>query len=257
MMQLISEQTDIPVPRVIQVARDPELRESYLEMEYIDGVDLEDMWPSANWWKRLKILWALRCYVRQLRRLKVPNPEVPGPIHPDGAPLACLPPDFSEDGAGPFNSYKELAIFFDTMRTITLVHSFPRVKEPTPFPLFDATYPLVFTHADIHGRNVRIGPDGTVWLLDWTNAGIFPLYYEYSLIRRSPGVLSSPWIAWFIAGRYARQHQFFINIKFGAFSSRGAFRYDLSEPHLLKVFRRLLRIIRFLTFHYVGSRHVA
>lgn len=243
MMQLVSEQTDIRVPRVVQVVRDPELKETYLEMEYVDGLDLEEVWPTASWWRRFKILWTLRRYVRQLRNIKVFQPDVPGPIHPDGVPMACLPPDFSEDGAGPFKSYKELAFFFDTMRTITLVHIFPRVKDPTPFPLFDMTSPLVLTHADLHVRNVRIGADDTVWLLDWTNAGMFPLYYEYSLIRRGPGVLSSPWIAWFIAGRYVRQHQFFMNIKFGAFYSRGAFRYDLSEPHRLKVFRRLLRIV--------------
>ena len=39
---------------------------------------------------------------------------------------------------------------------------------------------LVFTHGDISPANIRLGKDGTVWLIDWERAGAYPQWFEYA-----------------------------------------------------------------------------
>jgi thiamine kinase-like enzyme len=41
---------------------------------------------------------------------------------------------------------------------------------------------VVFTHGDISLNNVRLGRDGTLWLLDWEFSGAYPESFEYSCI---------------------------------------------------------------------------
>jgi thiamine kinase-like enzyme len=47
-----------------------------------------------------------------------------------------------------------------------------KIPEPTIF--FDDSMPLVFIHGDISPYNIRLGKDGTVWLLDWDSTGAYP-----------------------------------------------------------------------------------
>ncbi|KAI0783771.1 hypothetical protein C8Q75DRAFT_833485 [Abortiporus biennis] len=46
-------------------------------------------------------------------------------------------------------------------------------------PPFDESYPLVFTHNDISMRNVILGDDGKVYLVDWAFSGFYPAWMEY------------------------------------------------------------------------------
>lgn len=41
-----------------------------------------------------------------------------------------------------------------------------------------STTTLVFTHQDLAPRNMMIGTDGNLWLLDWERAGFYPRYFE-------------------------------------------------------------------------------
>lgn len=108
-MHLIATQTTIPVPPVRRVIVSKDREQGYLDMEYIEGVDLDELWPTASWWTRLKIIWTLRGYIRQLRKIRPPYPDIPGPITLGGRANPCYSwLEFGSDGSGPFSTYKSL-----------------------------------------------------------------------------------------------------------------------------------------------------
>lgn len=49
---------------------------------------------------------------------------------------------------------------------------------------FDDSAPLVFTHQDINMRNLIVGDDGCLWLIDFGWAGWYPLWFEYVVMKR-------------------------------------------------------------------------
>lgn len=45
--------------------------------------------------------------------------------------------------------------------------------------VFNGHNESVFTHADLVGRNLILRKDGTVVMVNWQNAGWYPVYWEY------------------------------------------------------------------------------
>lgn len=247
MMRLIASQTTIPIPYVNRILITPDGECGFLEMEYIEGVDLYEIWPTASWFTRLKIIWTLRGYIRQLRRVKPPFPEVPGPVSADGEPHPCFGLSGSIDnGIGPFATYNNLAIHFDMMRGIALNH--PQVSALPPFRItdyFDTSWPLVFTHGALHLKNLRMGRDGTLWLLDWDWAGMYPLWFESWKLHNDyvAGDAAShyaprsfTWFYWFMAGWYPRQTRFMDMVLLGSWlSQEPGWRYDQPERKITRM----------------------
>lgn len=81
----------------------------WLVMDFIDGDVMMTAWPQMSWWNRLRTVWKMRKYVRELHRIPVPRPNVPGPFDSTGKALACSGIYFTEYGAGPFESYGAMA----------------------------------------------------------------------------------------------------------------------------------------------------
>ncbi|KAJ6491355.1 kinase-like domain-containing protein, partial [Mycena vitilis] len=180
-MELVSAQTSIPIPRILRhvIWKD----RVWTFMEYIEGIDLLEAWGSLASWKKLWVAWTLRRYVRQLREVKVALPEVLGPLCPSQNAAKCVGHYFTDIRAGPFNSYSELTAWFTSKYRITLLlenHAkVARTLDPKPY-VFDDSMRLVLTHGDISLRNVCIGWDGTVWLIDWGFSGVYPEWFEYA-----------------------------------------------------------------------------
>lgn len=67
-------------------------------LDYIPGKTLEECWPSLGLWRRLRIIWTLRGYIRQLRRIQPRNTlhriAFPGPFGSE--PQMCYGPMFTE-----------------------------------------------------------------------------------------------------------------------------------------------------------------
>ncbi|PSS29881.1 hypothetical protein PHLCEN_2v2612 [Hermanssonia centrifuga] len=207
-MDLVYAQTTIPTPRIRKCVMWHDAL--YVFMEYIEGTDLAVAWPNLGWRKRLRIIWKLRTYVAQLRKVEVP--DVPGRLDGTGRPLRCIGHFFTDDGAGPFASYAAMSAWFASKRRISIAlekwRATQRGKSYTsPDFRFDESMPLVLTHGDISLNNVRIGTDGTVWLLDWGRAGVYPRWFEYAAMMTYKDFLGQTPRSWlrlapFVAGWY-------------------------------------------------------
>ncbi len=168
-LALIRELTTIPVPRVVQVSqtvgRPDWAGSAYLATEYIPGRTLDECWHSLGILAKARIIWTLRDYVAQLRTLKR---RAPGPLD-----KACAFEGyyFSEEGAGPFETYEEMMQWFN--RAIEIGNRRP-VGEKYDVSPFTASDRLVFCHQDLCLRNMLLGDDGVLYVLDWEWAGFYP-----------------------------------------------------------------------------------
>ena len=86
---------------------------------------------------------------------------------------------------GPFPDYASLSAFYncklDIVKGITLTDGCGNIicsPRPDAEP-FDDSRPLVFTHGNLSMRNVILGTDGRIWLVDWAMSGFYPWWFEY------------------------------------------------------------------------------
>jgi thiamine kinase-like enzyme len=56
---------------------------------------------------------------------------------------------------------------------------------PSRNDLFDNSEPLVLTHQDLNLRNLIVGEDGHLWIIDWGWAGYHPWWFEYVAMREA------------------------------------------------------------------------
>jgi hypothetical protein len=81
-MRYVAERTTVRIPtlrRNLIVDTEP-----WIVMNYIEGETLEFVWPKASIWQKCYIVWTLRCYIRQIRRIPLPNYNIPGPFDQGG-----------------------------------------------------------------------------------------------------------------------------------------------------------------------------
>ncbi|GLB36840.1 putative choline/ethanolamine kinase [Lyophyllum shimeji] len=179
--------TTIPIPAVRRVLGADQM--SGIIIDYIPGRTLAHCWPALTFWQRVRIIWIIRGYIRQLRRVRPTKAGsralFPGPVANE--PEECIGPMFTEYGAGPFASYEELTAWF--------MHKLDVNRRVTKYPpesqrmAFDSSLPLVLTHLDLHPNNVIVGDDGRVWLIDWETAGFYPQWFEYASMRAGWDIL--------------------------------------------------------------------
>ena len=179
--EFVRTRTTIPIPRIRRTLVNND-GSSVNVMDFIPGSRLDHAWPSLSLWTKLWVALTLRRYVRQLRQIKDSRSSVPGT-------LAISPQTL--DGymfykqCGPFPDYASLSAFYnrklDIAKGITLTDgrgNIIRSPRPDAEP-FDDSKPLVFIHGDLSMRNIILGRDGKIWLIDWGMSGFFPWWFEY------------------------------------------------------------------------------
>ncbi|KIJ06443.1 hypothetical protein PAXINDRAFT_140629, partial [Paxillus involutus ATCC 200175] len=170
-MGLVASETTIPVPRVQQCLR---WKNSWwLIMDYVEGVDLKDEWPSLTSDERKEVAETLSSYVQQLRNVKLSNPSIPGPIDGTGASLPCAI-SCCRDPLGPFDSCSKMSSWFSKRfnwfinRPHNTLFGKPSSTELGLSDCIDWDWnTLYLTHGDISLSNARRDKDGKIWLLDW------------------------------------------------------------------------------------------
>ncbi|KAA1477622.1 hypothetical protein DENSPDRAFT_616602 [Dentipellis sp. KUC8613] len=181
-------------------------------MDYIPGQRVSDCWDRLSLWRRFRLFWTLRGYIRQLQHVvvtrKAQKDQFPGPVASE--PQVCAGFMFTEFGAGPFASYDELSAWYQHKLEVNR-----RAKgTPREDVSFDSSLPLVLTHLDISPNNVMIDEKSRVWLIDWDMAGLYPQWFEYLGMRIGWGFLGrwQQWILGFTAGFFERQAMFIYKV---------------------------------------------
>ncbi|KAI9065498.1 hypothetical protein FKP32DRAFT_1624257 [Trametes sanguinea] len=183
-MDLVFHHTLIPVPRVRRVIR--EGSDGFIWMDCIRGRQLKFVWPTLSILGKIRVAFVLRRYIRELRSVRHPRSAVPGPLGlaPGGRVHSSVMYGEIVPYRGPFSTYAELSAFWNERHRIAHMpqagapEDAARVLEP-----FDDSQPLVLTHGDLNLRNILVGEDGRLWLIDWGDAGFYPPWFEFVTTR--------------------------------------------------------------------------
>ncbi|TFK65999.1 kinase-like protein [Pluteus cervinus] len=224
-LNLVFTETTIPVPRVRRVI---ERQWNHLiVMDYIPGSTLAEVWSTYSIWKKLGVAFTLRRHIRQLQRLKASRTTPPGPLSIQG-PRQCENPGiFSQvrSRRGPFASYAELSMWFNGRCQLAMNHHKVPEDHPHRKTRFDDSAPLVFAHQDLNPRNIIVGEDGRLWIVDWAWAGYYPVWFEYVAMlsqgehESSIGNVYKYWdhLIPFICGPYFEQERWMSMIAMGLY----------------------------------------
>lgn len=217
-MEFVRQNTIIPVPRDLC----PHL--SYLVVDFVDGEMLYECWGKLSRFMRFRVACTLRRYTKQLRSLTRPTP---GALE-DGCVRGVV---FDESVYGPFGTVRsfrqfcELVAFegwrADVRRAVRANEAIP----PLPRPDLERT--PVFTHGDLNLSNIMLDRRGSLWIVDWANAGFYPPSMESVVMRRVDDIMHgedvpSSWRGYrsFIAGSVSAEEE-----EFWDYFTAGTFRF--------------------------------
>ncbi|KAF5350567.1 hypothetical protein D9756_008740 [Leucocoprinus leucothites] len=167
-------QTTIPVPRIRRVIKRNDYV-FYLVQDYIKGQALADVWNQLTIWKKIWVAFTLRKYIRQLHRIKAPSTTPPGPVSSQPQPIDNYRVLGEALGTiGPFDTSAEFSALLDQYYSRAVFVGSPYHNEKCNMS------ELVLGHQDLTPRNMIIGEDGQLWIIDWGNAGFYPPWFEYA-----------------------------------------------------------------------------
>ena len=150
-------------------------------MDFVPGRQLRYVWPTLSLFAKLRVAFTLRGYIRQLRAIRHPRALIPGPIAPDEVAREhqChIMIDWRARCPPPTPSYAALSKWWNEHYEISLRIA-PERHEGHSRALFDDSAPLVLCHCDMNMRNILVGDDGRLYLLDWSMSGFYPPWFEY------------------------------------------------------------------------------
>ncbi|KAH9923387.1 hypothetical protein B0H21DRAFT_895171 [Amylocystis lapponica] len=193
-MEYVRTHTTIPVPQPRYSDLSP-----WLVLDLVDGQSLHECWHTLSPFMQFRIVCTLRTYVSQLRRL---TSNAPG--WKAGETFSGIL--FEEQQCGPFPSSEhfqrwcEMVSYSGWCRVVNY-HNYNDLPIP-PLPVIgDSRWNLVFAHTDLSPSNIVLAKDGTLWIIDWADAGFFPVWLETVGMKRYDN-FSKSWTRyrWFIAG---------------------------------------------------------
>ena len=85
---------------------------------------------------------------------------------------------------GPFESYEDFArIFNDGIDVVKVMWEKGGTDTSQLYGKMDDSEPLVLTHHDLNPRNIMVGDDGRLWLIDFGWSGLYPPWVEFVSMR--------------------------------------------------------------------------
>lgn len=190
---LVEQRTHVLSPtfrKLFPLYPDAPYPETNILMERVHGKQLRILWPSLSLWQKLRVVWTVRQYVRQLHSIKDQRSSVPGPLAKSGHPLKPYPCRhilFPFDFDHAFTDIAGLAKFWAKQASYFHAHT------TSKFPV-DTTAPLVFCHGDLNMRNIMLDTQGHVWIIDYGFSGFYPPWYEYTGMLFAAHKDKPPWL---------------------------------------------------------------
>ncbi|SPJ79053.1 uncharacterized protein FTOL_07444 [Fusarium torulosum] len=202
----IEKHLQIGAPRLYAMYRDEVSGCFYLIMEYIQGVNLESIWPYLSNKSKSSVAMQLKDMFDQMRALKPPDNFIGGIDAGTlrDTPFKTVDPDPRVNG--PFKSSEEVGLAL----ALASRDFMEETGRPGWLPRFFTQHLSValkdheakFTHGDLHMRNVVVekvfensssgNAELNEWkseqyheyrvrsIVDWESAGWYPAYWEYT-----------------------------------------------------------------------------
>jgi hypothetical protein len=206
----------------VHVVQGFKMEMGYIVMEYVAGTCLGNgVWRELSPTAKAAVYDQLISYIQQMRAFSLPRDARPGRLG-GGLSVGIL---FSDSGSGPFISLGELVRYFNLKMALTR-HC--RGVQDSGFTEEEFS-PLVFIHGDIAEKNLILDTTGTLWLMDWATAGVYPAFFEWAAMQRQE------WTKGFVDGLKAR------------LAEKGFFDYDVDEEKV-KRFKTLSWCLDFPVF---------
>jgi thiamine kinase-like enzyme len=173
---IASRLPSLPIPRAHSVQLLPgadgaENGVVRIEMDFISGDILEDVWPNMSLEEKDSIVTQLRAILEHMRSLKSESGRIEAC---GGRPVLDIRRILPYTG-GPFQNEAEFNDFL-----------MADVFKATPAPLRTALanslrtdHAVVFTHGDLNQHNIIVRDGRVVGLIDWECAGWFPEHWDY------------------------------------------------------------------------------
>ncbi|CZR69067.1 uncharacterized protein PAC_18968 [Phialocephala subalpina] len=172
----------VPVPEVYGWCR--EQGETFIYMQLVEGITLEQAWPNFDIEDKYEICKQLQRILENLRQLKQdPSSPFVGDINQER--LHDVVFQISKS-SGPFTT---VAAFNDWLATLRSGAP-PGLNVdygPWRSGLLD-DIPIVFTHADLHRSNIMVSQDANgvpriTAIIDWHQSGWYPASWEFYKTR--------------------------------------------------------------------------
>lgn len=185
--QFVSENSNVPTPKIIAVMTEPDTGCLFFVMEHVDGDELGKVWGSLTPAEKLDVGGQIQEALEALRR--IPNPGYFGGIN--RKPLSDIvfwTREEKPETSGPF--YTEEALnegIIKRMQDSDLPASYVALQRRLMADTLKG-HRAVFTHGDLQPKNIlvsRVGDkeDGSgefkVSIIDWENSGWYPDYWEF------------------------------------------------------------------------------
>lgn len=191
-MVYVRKNTTIPVPQ-------PRYRhfKKHLAMDFVEGWTLLECWDSLSLLMKFRVACTLRGYVSQLRQLRG---DVPG-----GLITHCTRGHlFDFNDWGPFRSAVHFQHVFNDISFVgyerSILYNGRRSSAIRP-PFDNVDWSLCLVHGDLNMGNAILSDDGVLWIIDWTDSGYLPPWFEsYGFLVSGRPPRSWLLSRWFIFG---------------------------------------------------------
>ncbi|KAL7925549.1 kinase-like protein [Trichoderma austrokoningii] len=170
-MQYIRQKTMIPVPK-IYATHTTQHHQIYIEMEYIQGEDLERAWRSLSQSQKKAIFADIEKYISILRELQPPAEDLVASALGNPAYDVRIGSRFF----GPFHHDD----FHSLIRRGGPMEHVARVLGEEVAKVHTTSYRTCFTHGDLVPRNIIVRNGRVAAIIDWGFAGWYPEYWEYT-----------------------------------------------------------------------------
>lgn len=221
----------VRVPKVHRIVRRDE-SSFLLVMDRIQGMTVEQLWRDMSIFTTLRVAWQLRGYLRSMMSVVS---QTTGGLH-----SGHVESEWIDTIHKPIPHASPFA--FSSYLNWWLTECRPDVCAPRPDLKFPTPPRHVLVHQDLAPRNMILDPQGTLWLVDWGNAGFYPSVMEYMGMEARTHAMEwlcmSTWAAWWGRLRWdlfrwiacGSRGQYTKAIKAMLVVQQRSLRYKLSKP---------------------------
>jgi hypothetical protein len=230
-MILVTTQTTAPVPpllREVRVDKDPALR--YLAIRFIPGLNFEERWSTLSWRRNLIVVWTLRYYVHQFRKIPLENrpPAQLETVRKFTTVSLLLKYTYAQTHPLMLGQWELTTMLTSTNRARDPGHLQPMQKCPPGSHtnrsfLTGSTVPTQTRPHSIHlcrwysptstsPRNLSLDEGNRLWVIDFELSGFYPQWSEYAgMLPTWSRFTYHRWVA-AAAGNYRKQRGFLLDV---------------------------------------------